>query len=70
MLKELGSIKFISDYFREKSIIPSQINSIHQIYEFFVNVKDKIVSNRREKADVIFANNYSFLLKTLLENLF
>ena len=33
--------------------------------DYFINVKDKIASNRREKADVIFANNYSFSVKTL-----
>ena len=33
--------------------------------DYFINVKDKIASNRREKADLIFANNYSFSVKTL-----
>lgn len=33
--------------------------------DYFVNVKDKIASNKREKADLIFANNYAFSVKTL-----
>ena len=133
MLKELDSIKIISEYLCAKSIIPNKITSINQIYDFFsylqnnkqkfftlyiynylyhfissnevakrktsarvfedllaiifngcvadtqgrknlsyevsdyfINVKDKIASNRREKADIIFPNHYSFSLKTLI----
>ncbi|EPB0942943.1 hypothetical protein [Campylobacter upsaliensis] len=29
-------------------------------------MKDKIASNRREKADIIFANHYAFSVKTLI----
>lgn len=41
-------------------------NLIYEVPNHFVNVKDKIASNRREKADVIFPNNYSFSVKTLI----
>lgn len=34
--------------------------------DYFINVKDKIASNRREKADIIFANHYAFSVKTLI----
>lgn len=37
-----------------------------EVNDYFMNVKDKIASNRREKADVIFANHYSFSVKTLI----
>lgn len=41
-------------------------NLSYEVSDFFVNVKDKIASNRREKADIIFDNNYSFSVKTLI----
>ncbi|EKK7209029.1 hypothetical protein PO136_000432 [Campylobacter upsaliensis] len=34
--------------------------------DYFINVKDKIASNCREKADIIFANHYAFSVKTLI----
>lgn len=37
-----------------------------QVNDYFINVKDKIASNRREKADVICPNHYSFSVKTLI----
>lgn len=37
-----------------------------KVDDYFINVKDKIASNRREKADVIFTNHYSFSVKTLI----
>lgn len=37
-----------------------------EVSDYFLNVKDKIASNRREKADIIFKNNYSFSVKTLI----
>lgn len=41
-------------------------NLNYQVDDYFINVKDKIASNRREKADIIFNNNYSFSVKTLI----
>lgn len=41
-------------------------NIIYAVPNHFVNAKDIIASNRREKADVIFRNNYSFSVKTLI----
>ena len=41
-------------------------NLSYEVSDYFINVKDKIASNRREKADVIFANGYSFSVKTLI----
>lgn len=41
-------------------------NIIYAVPNHFVNTKDIIASNRREKADVIFRNNYSFSVKTLI----
>lgn len=41
-------------------------NLQYQVSDYFLNVKDKIASNRREKADIIFPNNYSFSVKTLI----
>lgn len=38
----------------------------HEISDYFVNVKDIIAKNRREKADVIFGN-YQISLKTLMQ---
>lgn len=37
-----------------------------QVSGYFVNVKDKMAGNRREKADIIFSNNYCFSVKTLI----
>lgn len=37
-----------------------------KVDDYFINVKDKIASNRREKSDVIFSNQYSFSVKTLI----
>lgn len=37
-----------------------------KVDDYFMNVKDKIASNRREKADVIFPNHYAFSVKTLI----
>ena len=37
-----------------------------KVSDYFVNVKDKIAGNRREKADIIFNNNYCFSIKTLI----
>lgn len=37
-----------------------------QVSDYFVNVKDRIAGNRREKADIIFDNNYCFSVKTLI----
>ena len=45
-------------------------NLNYEVPDFFVNVKDKIASNKREKADIIFSDNYAISLKTLiLDNL-
>lgn len=41
-------------------------NLQYQVSDYFINVKDKIAGNRREKADIIFPNNYSFSVKTLI----
>lgn len=41
-------------------------NLSYEVSDYFVNVKDKIASNRREKADIIFDNHYSFSVKTLI----
>lgn len=41
-------------------------NLNYEVSDYFINVKDNIASNRREKADVIFANGYSFSVKTLI----
>ena len=38
-----------------------------EVSDYFLNVKDKIASNRREKADIIFANHYSLSVKTLIQ---
>lgn len=42
-------------------------NLNYQVPDYFMNVKDKIASNRREKADIIF-DNYSFSIKTLMKD--
>lgn len=41
-------------------------NLQYQVSDYFLNVKDKIASNRREKADIIFPNHYSLSIKTLI----
>lgn len=41
-------------------------NLSYEVSDYFMNVKDKIASNRREKADIIFGGGYSFSLKTLI----
>lgn len=41
-------------------------NLAFEVGDYFLNVKDKIASNRREKADVIFPNLYAFSVKTLI----
>ncbi|WP_285819188.1 hypothetical protein [Helicobacter bilis] len=41
-------------------------NLSYEVSDCFINVKDNIASNRREKADVIFTNGYSFSVKTLI----
>lgn len=41
-------------------------NLSYEVSDYFINVKDKIASNRREKADVVFENAYSFSVKTLI----
>ncbi|EMZ38497.1 hypothetical protein C826_01533 [Helicobacter bilis WiWa] len=41
-------------------------NLSYEVSDYFINVKDNIASNRREKADVIFTNGYSFSVKTLI----
>lgn len=41
-------------------------NDTDVIGDYFKNVKDKISSNKREKADVYFKNNYAFSVKTLM----
>ncbi|RAX51917.1 hypothetical protein CCY99_08130 [Helicobacter sp. 16-1353] len=42
-------------------------NLNYQVSDYFTNVKDKIASNRREKADIIFKNSYCFSVKTLID---
>lgn len=42
-------------------------NLSYEVPNYFSNVKDKIASNRREKADIIF-KNYSISLKTLMQD--
>lgn len=42
-------------------------NLSYEVPNYFNNVKDKIASNRREKADIIF-ENYSISLKTLMQD--
>lgn len=42
-------------------------NLDYEVNDYFVNVKDKIASNRREKADIIFFNKYCLSIKTLIE---
>ncbi len=41
-------------------------NLSYEVSDYFINVKDNIASNCREKADVIFTNGYSFSVKTLI----
>ena len=44
----------------------SRKNLQYEVSEFFANVKDKIAGNKREKADILFPNNYAMSLKTLI----
>jgi len=37
-----------------------------EVNDYFINVKDKIASNRQEKADGIFPNHHVFSVKTLI----
>lgn len=42
-------------------------NLSYEVSDYFLNVKDKIASNRREKADIFF-ENYSLSVKTLIQD--
>lgn len=41
-------------------------NLSYEVDDYFVNVKDRIAGNRREKADVVLEDNYCFSVKTLI----
>lgn len=42
-------------------------NLSYEVSDYFLNVKDKIASNRREKADICFGN-YPLSVKTLMQD--
>lgn len=41
-------------------------NLSYEVDDYFINVKDRIAGNRREKADVVLEDNYCFSVKTLI----
>ena len=55
MLKELDSIKIISEYLCAKSIIPSKITTINQIYDFF-----SYLQKNKHKFFTLYIYNYLY----------